>query len=323
MNHPLPQLVEIAYLLILGMVSGLALYRTYLISRAAHLNQSIIEEVGGCCESIGFIGFSIIGHDIRNMLHISQLLGSEYNRYEVIITIDSAQHPQTLEAIIKRYRMVSVNHSTYREITTPRINNLFRSTSRVFRRLVVVDCSTTNYYEALNIALSFSSYDYIIPIRRTITLMPHAIEILAITLSDSSLRHHTLLYSNTFARCYVFHRESLISQGGFSVDIPQFIPHKAIRLLHSPLALISDYNKPLSRGAGLVLTILLIIVFFMLSLLLSPRLAIASLLCFLLLFTSSRYIFHKWQVDNCSVRAILCQISNITIFFKPRKFNIS
>ena len=323
MNYPLPPFIDMAYLLILSLWSILAIYRTWLISRAAHLHQDIFREVGGYCESIGFIGFSIICDNIRDIAHISQLLGSAYNRYEVILTINSAQHPQAVEAIIKHYRMVSVNHSPYREITTPRINNLYRSTSRVFRRLVMVDCSTTDYCEALNTALSFTAYDYIIPLDRTLSLMPHTIETLAITLSDSSLRHHELLYSNTFARCYVFHRDSLISRGGFSIDTPHLIPRKATLCLHSPLACIRNHNKRLSRGAGVVLTSLFTISFTLLALLLSPRLAIATLLCFLLLFTSSRYIFQKWQVENCSVRAILCQISNITMFFKPRKFNIS
>ena len=180
-----------------------------------------------------FIGCSIIAHNITSIKDIESLLSSPYNRYEVIILLNQQHNPATAQHIIKHYRLTRVNNDLTRDCPL-HIANLYRSTCRTYRRLVLVDCDSTDIYSTMNAAIGFASYDYIIPLQPHTCLLPHALESIVTTLSDSSNNNIGLLYNNTISPCYVFQRDVLISYGGVSNDIIKKLPRHAV--IHSDLA---------------------------------------------------------------------------------------
>lgn len=312
--------IEICLLLLLIFIAVTTLYRTHTSMRALRWQQFLGGEINHCCEGLGFIGCSVIYYKARSIAEIEQLLSNAYNRYEVIVVIDHTLQAELFAAIVKHYRMARVNHPQHTAHTLSEIS-LYRSTARNFRRLAILDYPAEDKYQAINDAISITSYDYIIPLCSPYVLLPHAIDSVVITLSDSSTRHTELLYNDTLAPCCVFQRDSLIMRGGLSHEAVQRIPRNLI--LKSDIALA---RKSFRRRSPLItwfMAVFIVATCTTIAFFISTYAAIACGLTFILLYRLSALMLRRWSAENCSTRAILYQIGNLIRIFRSIKFNIS
>ncbi len=312
--------IEICFLLLLIFVAVNTLYRTHTSMQALRWHQFFGGEINHCCEGIGFIGCSVIYYKVSDISEIEQLLSCTYNRYEVIVIIDHTLQAELFATIVKHYRMARVNHPQHTAHALPEVS-LYRSTARNFRRLAILDYPTENKYQAINDAISITSYDYIIPLCSPYVLLPHAIDSVVITLSDSSARHTELLYNDTLAPCYVFQRDSLIMRGGLSHEAVQRIPHNLI--LKSRVALARKSFRHRSPLITWLMAMFIVATCTAIAFFISTYAAIAYGLTFILLYCLSELMLRQWSEENCSARAVLYQIGNLIRFFRSIKFNIS
>lgn len=314
------KIAELIFILLLAAAAIAIYYRSLLTMRAARWQQLTQEELMGSCESIGFIGCSIITHDIFTIKEIEPLLSSAYQRYELIVLLNGLQHRSELLQIIKHYHLTRVNHTLPHDNTSG-VNSLYRSTCRTYRRLVVMDCSTTDIFSAINTAINFASYDYIIPLQPHTALLPHAIERIATTLSDSAHRDIELIYNDTLAPCCVFQRDGVISHEGITPNIIQRIPKKAILRSDTALTYRTDrqhFHLPTLFFCASILLLGIGVAYFI-----SIPAALAYGLTWGLATIASIHVLRQWSAPDCSVGTILYQIRNLTIFFRQIKFNIS
>jgi hypothetical protein len=312
-------IAEICLLLLLIFITTTVLYRTYTSMRALRW-QEFLQQEAACCEGVGVIGCSVIYYKVKSIAEIEHLLSSTHNRYEVIAIINRELQPELFTSIVKHYHMTQVNlpqHSTH---TLPKAG-LYRSAARNFRRLAILDYPTEKFYQALNDAIPITSYDYIIPLCSPHTLLPHAIESIVITLSDSSARHIELLYNHTLSPCYVFQRDSLIMRGGLSHDIVQRIPHNLILKSDTAFTYKSFTHK--SHFTMWLMVLSIVIICSAIAFAISLQAAIACSLTLTLVICSASLLLRQWTGKKCSASAILYQIGNLTKFFRSIKFNIS
>lgn len=314
--------IEITFFIFLTAIAINICYRTYTWQQAWRWQQIIRSEIKDCCESIGFIGCSIICYNTRSIAEIQRLLSSTYSNYEVIALLNCSQEPELFASIVKHYRMTRVNFPQH-SVKELRHTALYRSTSRNFRRLVVMDTSTQDSCKAINEAIAITSYDYIIPLRNSITLLPHAINNIVIMLSDSTSRHIELLYNDTIAECFVFQRDSLILRGGLSHNITELIPRNRILCCNIALACRVFPHKPLSRIVTLLTLLVTLVLCGIVASTISLQVGIACGCTITLAICAARLTLGQWCGKNCSVMAILYQIRKLTQFFHPIKFNIS
>lgn len=316
-------LLEILLLLYLTSMSVVVITRTHRLIKAINLQRFISRSTNNCNTSIGFIGCSVICFRADSLKQIERLLTCDYYKYEVILSLNSTHQRELFNAIVKHYKLIKVNNSCPEEIATSPILALYRSRKRCFRRLVIVDSTATNEYDALNVALNISSFDYIIPASYSSYLHPTAITTVAITLSETEHQPPELIYCDTATPCYIFQRNALIDYGGFSEDIIKRYPKAAIHHIYFSLM---QRTSTTDLNDKLTLSILLVIycaALLLCSLCLSPMLALCIIATTAIVISAARYIIYMGEEKNCSVKAMLYQISNLTTFFRSRKFTIS
>lgn len=312
---------EILFLVLLHLVVCNAIFRTTRQSRIL-LKQHYIQRCTNCCDTpIGFFGCSALCPAIKDIRQIEQLLSCDYPRYEVVISLNPELEQELFFAIVKNYKLVRVNNSCPQEIDSPEITSLYRSRLRGYRRLIIVTSEASNNYNKLNVALNAASYDYIIPVSDNLFFHPHAITSLAIHLSQAG-NSPELIFCDGVVPCYVFQRDALIFRDGFSAAIIKKIPHSTThRTYLSLMRRIEGQGE--NRLYLLVLLLILTAATTICSLLFSIAFAMSFLVTILFSFAVARYILILDGEQNCSVRAMLYQICNITKFFRSRKFTIS
>ena len=168
--------------------------------------NAICEECAGCCELFGFVGCSVICSGVNNLYQIEQLLNVEYGHYEVIVVLDAQNLPTQFAAIRERYRMIKVNCEPSQELPSSGVRTLYRSRSRNFRRLILVDREFISSYEDFDAAASVASYNYLLPIKAHTYLQPFAIESIALMMSKFENRDIELVVSHVGEGCYIFRR---------------------------------------------------------------------------------------------------------------------
>ena len=134
-------------------------------------------------EGIGRKGISLLCHDTGNTARLRTLLAVEYPDYEVIVIADSLHNPQSLQRIITDYRMVAVDTHTTTTPSHTSTRKMYRSTLRCFRRLLLLDITTTSDSDKFRTAFDVATYDYILPLWSDEQLLPGAIERLITELS--------------------------------------------------------------------------------------------------------------------------------------------
>lgn len=299
-----------------------ALLLIFIITRALRLTQAIklqrlsANDASGCCFSLGLIGCSILCRDIRDIEQIQSLLRSEYDRYEVILVVDANLQHELFHDIVKQFKMVRVTSPAKTELDAGEIRQLFRSRQRCFRRLILIDKGDTSSYDDFNIAACMASFDYLLPLKSDYALRHGAIENIAIMLSNNNdtSTDLNLIYS-TADNSLIFRRDAVIAAGGFSKKVLKNIARKKSRAFHFPILKYSSAAFPKRFFIPFVTILILIIVLCWIDL--STALIVITTL--LVIYCSARYLAHLLD-EECSLRAIFCQIRNIRHLFYPRNF---
>ena len=287
------------------------------IADATCRRNVITDDIAGCCESLGFVGCSAICSGVRSIPRIEELLGQEYDRYEVVITIDAEQYPEDFSAIISHYRMIRVNCTRSEELPSAMIRTLYRSRQRSFRRLILLDKPQSDIYGDLDAAAIVASYNYLLPVSPTTHLCDKAIESIAITLSEQDFHSIGLLHS-VATDTYLFSRDAVICSGGFSPHIVRQIPRSAHLHTYTPIA-IDTKNDTEAAALAIVAAIVLPIIF----LFVGWGAVMAAISTIIAIWAIARYISQLTHPANCSLQVMLCYFRKIGSIFRRRKFQIS
>ena len=229
--------MQIALTLILALLAIAALataMRAIVIARAAAWMDMVAIGATDSCESAGYVGCSVVCTGVENMQQIESLLDVEYDRYETIVVLDARAAGITFRAIVARYDLIRVDADPSDEFPSARIRSLFRSRTRSMRRLTLVDRAAASPYDDLDAGASVASYDYILPVGRDTYLMPNAIEKAVIAIASTPDTPIAALHSVSDDQCYVFNRETLIAQGGFSPHLLNSIRSGEVRRTFVP-----------------------------------------------------------------------------------------
>ena len=287
------------------------------IAEATRRRDIITDDIAGCCESLGFVGCSAICSGVRSIARIEELLGQEYDRYEVVITIDAELYPEEFSAIISHYRMIRVNCTHSEELPSATIRTLYRSRQRSFRRLILIDKPHSDIYGDLDAAATIASYNYLLPVGPTTHLCDKSIESIAITLSEQDFHNICLLHS-VATDTYIFSRDTVINNGGFSPHIVRQIPRSAQLHTYTPIA-IDTKNDTEAAALAIVTAIILPILF----LFVGWGAVIAATATIIAIIAIARYISQLTHPANCSLQVVLCYFRKIGSIFRCRKFQIS
>lgn len=305
--------------LLLLSVSLCISFRSHRIAKAIKHRQFFIDDAAGCCESLSFVGCSVICHSVKDIEQIENLLGVEYDRYEVVAVIDSRLFPDIFYSIVERYALIRVNAASNNEIPDVRIRTLYRSRQRCFRRLVLVDAAFTSACNALNCATAVASFDYIIPIGPTMRLRQYAIESVALLISENLNSDFDAIHCSADSDCYIFRREAIIRSGGFSANITRQIPRR--RVISSALPIVYSTSTAHNRWWGMWLILGITTLAIGCTLLFAKWiLAVAIILTALLITLITRYTAMHIDSQNCSERTMLCCFGNLMRIFYHRKF---
>ncbi len=312
-------MTEIEYIVIalLFAISLAVLIHLLRVADATRRCDMITDDIAGCCSSLGFIGCSVICSGVTRLEHIEELLGQEYDRYEVIITLDAEQYPDEFRRIISHYRMIRVNCTPSEELPAASIRALYRSRQRSYRRLIVVERALSDIYSDLDAATVVASYNYLLPAGADTHLCDKAIESIAIALSEDNAYNIQLLYSAT-TDSYIFRRDAVICNGGFSLHILRQIPSSAHLCIYTPLTISTKPHNSVLPSVAIVAAILSLV--YSLTGLIATAATAATIL---FIIASARYISRLSSPANCSHRTMLCYFRKIGNIFRCRKFLIS
>lgn len=315
-------IIEFSFALYLIAISLTIIYRTRQYQLYAHRQRVIDMASHQSLPTVGFVGYSILCCEASSISDVERLLNCEYSRYEVILSLNFSRQEQLLTDLLKRYKMVKVSHPTHTETGVHPIKNLYRSRQRGYRRLVVIDCASDSTFDSLNAALSIASYNYIIPTFGGHTLRCNALLHLATILSTKENQGIELIRCHGLCEVNLFQRDMLAERGGFSLSTIQHTPHNAtLHTLVSPFC--PQFQRAECRFALLLCVAFIIATATIISLLISWEAMLCAIGTLCVATTAALYTLKLQEIKNCSVKALLYQIRNLTRFFHPRKFTIS
>lgn len=278
-------------------------------------HRELIDSRAGCYEQIGFMGCSVVCVGLYNLSRIQELLSVEYSRYELILVVDSLSYPDAAGQIISHYKLVRVNNAVENS------RALYRSSRRAFRRLVLLDVKNISLYDNLNYALDVASYDYILPIGPSLSLYPYAIEALAIAVVTDESRVRALKLDDRLS-CFIFHRDSVISSGGFNEHIiyqPLFCD---CRTLDTPIVYRCGNQRSYTVANYLIIIVMAITVG-LIAIFGNWRIAMYIGLFFSTVLSLIIYYNYLLNRGICSKMTLLCYFFHIISFFYRRKFHLS
>lgn len=116
------------------------------------------------CDNFGRDGISLLCRDTGDEERLRNLLAVEYPTYEVVVVADSLRSPESLQRIIATYRMIAVDGRMSGDRDAPRVRRMYRSASRCYRRLLLLDVVTCASRSDLDVALDVATYDYLLPL---------------------------------------------------------------------------------------------------------------------------------------------------------------
>lgn len=170
---------------------------------------------GAVCDCAGGVGISAICVDAESAERVAELLHVEYERYELIVTVDSSEKPELLRELTERYGLVKVDYRPSGELFASEVRALYRSRSRRFRRLVVLDVISIVPETDADAALGVSVYDYAVQVGSGTSLLPYAVEYAVSEICSAPEMPHEV-YAATGADLTIYLRDDVVAGGGFS-----------------------------------------------------------------------------------------------------------
>ena len=198
------------------------------------------------CDGFGRNGISLLCRDTADDGRLRNLLAVEYPAYEVIVVADSMRQPVSLQRAISHYRMVAVDGRIAGDRQTPRVRKMYRSASRSYRRLILLDVATRTEPSDLDAALDVATYDYILPLWNNEQLINGTVERLIAEVSTAPDAKSSVIESCIGASIKLVPRE-IVNQTE-SIASVKYTKHGHI-VLHEPLAKREGYTSLASRVA--------------------------------------------------------------------------
>lgn len=228
-------LIEWIILLSLCGVTLFSATTLLLIVRGERRRRLLSVRRGVLCDVRGGGGISAVCAGVHDMSQIANLLDTEYPRYEVVVVLDSHFRREEFYALVAAYRMIRVDYRLSGELPAGGVRGLYRSRSRSFRRLVVVDRGITVPAEDLDAAAGVAAYDFLLPVREGQYLLPRAVERLAEEVAEHKGKQFRMIRSLIGSPAVLLWRQEVIAAGGFGGHLPGRIPRRARKTLYEPL----------------------------------------------------------------------------------------
>ena len=121
-------------------------------------------------DGIGHVGVSAVVEYPETSAPLIALLEEEYPRSEAIIVTDMQERLSTFEELLSRYHLIKVNHDYLDGVRA-----LYRSRSRTFRRVVMVDLPMEYRAQAASVGRAVASYDHILYLKGESIVEPNAL----------------------------------------------------------------------------------------------------------------------------------------------------
>lgn len=187
------------------------------------------------CDGIDGAGISVICLDATADT-IASLLASEYERFEVIVLLDSMRDPDLAAALTERYSLVCVDHIPTGEPVSPTVvRRLCRSRRRRFRRLTVMDIIPHSEGCDADAAVDIAVGDYVALLKGGACLLPGATERIAAEIAAARVRPREV-GSRIGIDFAAFLRDDVVSGGGFASGKRHFCRRRDRITLCEPLA---------------------------------------------------------------------------------------
>ena len=305
-------------LILLAILAIATLVRAWQRVKAIEDYTLLARDRAGCSQTLGFIGCSAICYGIEEERQISELLQQEYERYEVIIILNASQEADLLKKIITRYRLIQVNTPTRSELPCE-VRHLYRSRQRSFRRLIVVDAPYSSQYEAWNVGIAISSYEYILPLNGNAALYPKAIENIAIALCTAPQPIDVL--RSTSSPAMLFNRNAIVALGGLASDVVRRIDSSSIVPTRTPILYHIRHTQKIFSPSMAIIT-LLVTLLTVKSATENLPFAASIILTVIMLWAAASWVAHSAKPGNCSKRDIFYHFREIVNIFPPRKFMV-
>ena len=166
-------------------------------------------------DAVGDWGLSILLAQGADEGQVAALLTADYERCEVVVAMDGAREAPLLQLLQARYRLIRVDCRAIGELPAAPITALYRSRSRLFRRLVVVDVRSGNRAERLHAAAEMAAYELLMPLSRGCCLREGAVAWL-VAEADRAVKHPAEVWVLCAARPVTCYRRSVVVRvGGF------------------------------------------------------------------------------------------------------------
>ena len=125
--------------------------------------------------AVGDWGLSVLLAQGADAEQVAALLTADYERFEVVVAVDSVREAALLQELQKRYRLIRVDCPTVGASEALPVTALYRSRLRLFRRLVVVDVRRGARRERLNVLAEVATYELLMPLSRGCSLREGAV----------------------------------------------------------------------------------------------------------------------------------------------------
>ena len=172
--------------------------------------------MAGFCDAADGAGISLLYTGIRDAGEAAELLAEEYARYEVIVVADSETQAPLLEELKRRYALAAVDYRPGTELPVFGVRGLYRSQSRGFRRLVLIDRERSAPTDDWDAAAEVASFDWLLPLRAGERLLPTGLCRLAAEVNRDARRTVRVVTSTVGVPALMIAWEELAAIGGFS-----------------------------------------------------------------------------------------------------------
>lgn len=217
------------------------------VVRACNKRRLLTETRGAICDMSGGVGVSILCGRAYDIVWIERLLSEEYVCCEVIIVLDACEKPALFEELYRRYHLFRGGAIPVSEVTTSEIRALYRSRSRCYRRLVLVDALQCSVEMAWNTALTVASYDYLLPLFGREELLSGTILRLVAEVGEVEQNEKRLICTAIGEPIILVSREAVVSAGGFETHWTRTIPRRYRVTLWEPMTRGNDCRR--QKGA--------------------------------------------------------------------------
>lgn len=182
---------------------------------AADKRLLLAETRGMLCDAPDGRGISVLCSGVAGVEEVRRLLDEGYPRYEAVVVLDSVRRPEAFAAVLAEFHLIDVNYDPADDLPAEGVRGLYRSRKRCYRRLVVVDKAFTSCRADFDAAVGVAIYDYVLPLRPGIRMMPFCIGRLAIELSLEPAGAVELVRSPVGEPLLLVAREAAVAAGGF------------------------------------------------------------------------------------------------------------